>query len=178
MNYFIKAWSYVVYVFEKMDIVPPIIAVSVVHYAGALQRKDPLIVALIIGFLVDIGHYRSVKAFIRKNELKRFILMLVLTVLTGYYHYLWYGNLAMTLAIPLLIISLATMSMWDGWEKQAVKIGTFDVNSTKDVEKVSWRNLSLENKKRIINMTTREVMQEFGQDERTACNWVKWAKKL
>lgn len=175
MNYFIKSWSYIVYVFEKMDIVPPIIAVSVVHYAGALQRKDPLVVALIIGFLVDIGHYRSIKAFIRKNELKRFILMVILTGLTGYYHYLWYGNLAMTLAIPILIIALATLSMWEGWEKQSAK---FSETSTKKSEKITWRNLPIDDKRRIINMTTKEVMQEFSQDERTACNWVKWAKNL
>lgn len=113
-----ELWSRIVWIFERADIIPPIIAVSVWHYAGALAQKDPLPVAIVIGVLVDIGHYRSVKAFFKRHQPGRFALMAVFTVLTGWYHYLWYDDVLLALGMPVLIIGLAVLSIWEGWEKQ------------------------------------------------------------
>lgn len=113
-----ELWSRIVWLFEKADIIPPIIAVSVWHYAGALAEKDPLPVAVVIGVLVDIGHYRAVKTFFRRHTWSRFALMAVFTVLTGWYHFLWYDDVLLALGMPVLIIGLAILSIWEGWEKQ------------------------------------------------------------
>ena len=115
-------WGGLIWAIEKSDIIPPIIAVSAWHYAGSLAQKDPMPIAIIIGVLVDIGHYRSVKEFFRRQEWKRFAIMFLLTGLTLYFHYLWYGNIWLALAMPALIISLALISLWQGWDKQAAQM--------------------------------------------------------
>ena len=121
-NFTKKAWGLVVWTFEKADIIPPLIIVSAWHYSGALAKVDPLPVAIALGILIDLGHYRSVKATIANNPWKRFAVMAVLTAMTGYYHWLWYRDLILAAAVPTLIICLSLLSKWGGWERQAIRI--------------------------------------------------------
>lgn len=118
-----KAWSLIVWAFEKADIIPALVIISAWHYGGAMQRHgDPLPVAVALGVLTDVGHYRSVQSVARKShEPRRWIVMIVLTVLTWYYHFLWYDNFVLSICIPALIVSLALLSHWDGWGRQAAK---------------------------------------------------------
>jgi len=115
-----QAWGLLVWLFERADIIPPLIIVSAWHYAGALADYDPLPVAVALGVLIDLGHYRSVKVTIANNTWRRFSVMTVLTVMTGYFHWLWYKNLILALAVPTLIICLSLLSKWGGWERQSI----------------------------------------------------------
>lgn len=178
-------WSWIVWVFEKADIIPPIIAVSVWHYAGALAHKDPIPVAIILGGLIDIGHYRSVKAYFKKNTIGRFALMAVFTALTGWYHYLWYQNILLAAGMPVLIIGLAILSTWEGWEKQAGKVGSenrkvagnfLSEGSGPKSSRQDWRNLPQEDRLLVASMKTTDIMDKYGIPERTARNWRKSAQ--
>ena len=117
-----RAWGWIVWLFEKADIIPPLVIVSGWHYAGALANRDPLPVAIVLGILIDLGHYRSVKATIANNTWRRFAVMTVLTVMTGYYHWLWYRDVILAVAVPVLIICLSLLSKWGGWERQAITL--------------------------------------------------------
>jgi len=119
-----SAWGVLVWLFEKADIIPGLIIISAWHYSGAMADKgDPAPVAIALGVLTDIGHYRSIKGVARKpDEIKRWAVGIVLTVLTGYYHYLWYQDVVLALCVPALIISLALLSKWDGWDNQAMRM--------------------------------------------------------
>ncbi len=119
-----KLWGLLVWLFEKADIIPPLIIVSAWHYAGALAKVDPLPVAISLGILIDLGHYRSVKATIANNTWRRFAVMTVLTAMTGYYHWLWYRDFVLSAAVPVLIICLSLLSKWGGWERQALRVAT------------------------------------------------------
>ncbi|CAK0756326.1 membrane hypothetical protein [Gammaproteobacteria bacterium] len=119
------SWGGLVWLFEKADIIPALVIVSVYHYGGAMaQHGDPAPVAMALGVLTDVGHYRSVKAVATKpQERRRWAVGLVLTILTGYYHYLWYNDVILAVCIPILIISLALLSKWDRWDAQASQPG-------------------------------------------------------
>lgn len=174
-------WNWIVWLFEKADIIPPVIAVSVWHYAGALSGKDPLPVAIVLGLLIDIGHYRSVKVYFKKHTIGRFVLMLVLTTLTGWYHYLWYKEILLALGMPTLIISLAILSTWEGWERQAGKVGKEEKQSGKLPEiaasnRYDWRTLPEEDRQLVAGMVTSEIMRKYGIPDRTARNWRRAAR--
>ena len=86
VNLLKKSWGFIVWLFEQADIIPALVIVSVWHYAGAMQAQgDPISVAIALGVLTDIGHYRSVKSVARKRSfsLKHWIVMVVFTALTG-----------------------------------------------------------------------------------------------
>lgn len=117
-----RAWGWIVWLFEKADIIPPLVIVSAYHYGGALVDYDLLPVAIVLGVLIDLGHYRSVKAAIKTPEIPQFAVMTVLTVMTGYYHWLWYRNFILAATVPALIICLSLLSKWGGWERQAITL--------------------------------------------------------
>ena len=120
-DFFRAVWGGVVWLFEKSDIIPPLIIVSSWHYAGALRGHDPAFVAVILGVLIDLGHYRAVKSYLRALNGRRFAVMAVFTAMTAYYHWLWYRDYLLAAGVPLLIIGLALLSKWDKWEGQAAK---------------------------------------------------------
>ena len=116
-------WGVMVWLFEKADIIPALVIVSAWHYSVAMSaRGDPAPIAIALGVLTDVGHYRSVKGVAKKNELKRWVVAIGLTVLTFYYHYLYYQDYILAICVPSLIISLALLSKWDGWEGQSIRI--------------------------------------------------------
>lgn len=118
-----KLWGFVVWLVEKADIIPPLVFVSAWHYAGALAKLDPPAVAVILGVLIDLGHYRSVKAVMaRPEERRRLVVMTTLTVMTGYYHWLWYRDIILAVTVPVLIICLSLLGKWGGWERQALRV--------------------------------------------------------
>ena len=116
-----RAWGWIVWLFEKADIIPPLVIVSAYHYGGALVDYDLLPVAIVLGVLIDLGHYRSVKAAIKTPELPQFAVMITLTCMTGYFHWLWYRNVILAATVPALIICLSLLSKWGGWERQALR---------------------------------------------------------
>jgi hypothetical protein len=128
-------WGVLVWLFEKADIIPALVIVSAWHYSVAMStRGDPAPIAIALGVLTDVGHYRSVKGVAKKNEPKRWIVAIGLTALTFYYHFLYYQDIILALCVPALIISLALLSRWDGWDGQSIRIAP---RMSEDAPKVS-----------------------------------------
>jgi len=119
-----KLWGAIVWAFERADIIPPLIVVSAWHYSGALIGRDVALVAIILGILIDLGHYRATKETIKNPDARRFCVLIVLTAMTGYYHWLWYKDIILALTVPTLIVCLALLSKWGNWEKQALHMHT------------------------------------------------------
>jgi len=108
-------WNKTVNWFEHGDLVPLLVLVSAVHYAIILKDKDHFAVAIAIGTLVDLGHYRTVRAAVRyqysgkKNRQKilRWFIVLGMTVISLVYHQRYYNDWWLSVPIPLLIAVLA-----------------------------------------------------------------------
>lgn len=96
---------------ETGDLIPALLAVSVPHYANVLQRYDFWPVAAALGFLVDVGHYRTIKLYLRNRGA---LWMIVLTVFSAGFHIAFYAlggaggfALALGLAPTMVIFALA-----------------------------------------------------------------------
>lgn len=182
-----KAWQFVIWLIEKSDIIPALVIVSGYHYAGALAGRDPLPVAVVLGVLIDLGYYRSVKGFFRKMERQRFIVMLILTAMTWYYHYLWYRDIILSAMLPALIVCLSLISKWDGWERQSARIMQADAQPAVQpalqaaqplqpalpahAERRAWRSLTTAERAELKNMHADAVAERYNISIRTAYEW-------
>jgi hypothetical protein len=125
-----KAGAWTVNWFERGDLVPLMILVSAVHYASVLQGKDALPVAVAIGLLVDLGHYRTVRSAVRYQTARpatrgrtgragaqrrtwrwqmaaRLAIAAGMTVVSLAYHQRYYQDWWLSAPLPLLIAALA-----------------------------------------------------------------------
>lgn len=108
-------WRAVVNWFENGDLLPLIILVSVPHYGHVLAAYDWGPVAAVIGALVDLGHYRTIKAYLNG---KGGFWMSVLTVFSLGFHWAfyltggasWYAALFFASAVPVVIFALSFIS--------------------------------------------------------------------
>lgn len=73
---------------ENGDMVPLVIAVSVPHYAHVLAQFEFMPVAAVIGFLVDVGHYRTIKLYLNTGAAGW---MIVLTLFSAGFHMAFYA---------------------------------------------------------------------------------------
>lgn len=110
---------------ENGDLIPAIIAVSVPHYASVLARYDFWPVASIIGFLVDIGHYRTIKIALRG---KGWGWMIVLTAFSVSFHVAFYelggagwSSLFLGAAPPAVIFALAYITRAEKLDSKIVR---------------------------------------------------------
>lgn len=110
---------------ERGDLVPLLVIVSAFHYADILANHDQKLVAIALGLMVDLGHYRSVMIAVRYTGNKWFEIILrwgvaaILTAISLSYHLNFYdGNFSFSLPIPLLIASLAYFERKDGWRNR------------------------------------------------------------
>lgn len=106
--------------FEDGDLVPLLVIVSAAHYIAILSAVDPWFVALPLGVLVDLGHYRAVNIAARysrsdwRQYAVRWFVAAALTVISGAYHLRYYGgDWALALPIPALIVALAYFRRMD-----------------------------------------------------------------
>jgi hypothetical protein len=129
-------WPAIVHWFEYGDLVPLLVLVSAVHYAVVLSGKDEWYVAVAIGLLVDLGHFRTVRAAVRYPATKkrgkrtgfalfrwlsrykaqavvRWLIAAGMTVISLAYHQQYYGNWWFSIPLPLLIASLAWLQRVD-----------------------------------------------------------------
>jgi hypothetical protein len=108
-----KFWNFVVTWFESGDLVPLLVLVSAVHYAAVLASKDFWLVAVAIGLLVDLGHYRTVRAAVRYSgsdgwqRVARWAIAIAMTALSLNYHERYYQDWWLSAPLPLLIAALA-----------------------------------------------------------------------
>lgn len=99
--------------FERGDLVPLLVLVSAVHYAVVLAGADYWPVAIAIGLLVDLGHYRWVRAAAGYRGAQRWELIarwawaILFTAVSLAYHQRYYADWWLSAPLPLLIASLA-----------------------------------------------------------------------
>lgn len=119
-----KLWRAAVDWFENADLVPLLVLVSAVHYAAVLSGKDYWLVAVCIGLLVDLGHYRTVRSAVRYNggwgnKLTRWAIALGMTVISLNYHQRYYEDWWLSAPLPLLIAALAWLQQVEPKAKPA-----------------------------------------------------------
>ena len=111
-----KAWKAIFEYLEHGNLVILIVLVSAVHYALILQTWDTIAVAIAIGLMVDLGHYRTVKAAVRYRTRNatffiRWAMALFFTGIAISYQMIYYdGDIRFALPLPLLIVGLAWLS--------------------------------------------------------------------
>jgi len=109
-----QAWDALTTWLESGDLVPLLVIVSAWHYIDVLRGLDPWPVAVAIGLLVDVGHFRAVIIAARyageRNGQRalRWAVALVMTVISLAYHLRYYGgDWWFAVPMPLLIAALA-----------------------------------------------------------------------
>jgi hypothetical protein len=108
-----RLWRAAVNWFEAGDLVPLLVLVSAVHYAAVLASKDFWAVAVAIGLLVDLGHYRVVRVAVRYQgdngwqRLARWAIAIGMTAVSLNYHQRYYLDWWLSAPLPLLIAALA-----------------------------------------------------------------------
>lgn len=113
------SWSYLVHWFEYGDLVPLLVLISAVHYAAVLAGKDSWPVAIAIGLLVDLGHFRTVRAAVRYSGddrwqgATRWLIAAGMTALSLNYHQRYYADWWLSAPLPLLIAALAWLQKVD-----------------------------------------------------------------
>lgn len=118
MKYISNFWRWLVEWFERGDLVPLLVLVSAYHYAAVLAGKDALLVAIAIGLLVDLGHYRTIRAAVRyngdwKQAATRWVIAIGMTILSLNYHQRYYSDWWLSAPLPLLIAALAWLQHVD-----------------------------------------------------------------
>jgi hypothetical protein len=112
-------WVSFVAWFETGDLVPLLVIVSAVHYAAVLSARDTWPVAIAIGLLVDLGHYRTIRAAVRYSgasryqALARWLIAAGMTGLSLNYHQRYYEDWWLSAPLPLLIAALAWLQQID-----------------------------------------------------------------
>lgn len=77
---------------ENLDLIIPVMIVSVYHYYQALILHDPFLVAVPIAIFVDLLHYRTVKQAVRAQGVIWWIFGLFWTVLAFGLQYTFYNE--------------------------------------------------------------------------------------
>lgn len=121
-----KLWRGIVNWFENGDLLPLIIAVSVPHYGHVLAAYDFWPVAAVIGALVDLGHYRTIKAALNG---KGWFWMIVMTVFSLGFHFAfysaggaaWWAALFFAAAVPVVIFALSFIAKAERLAEKAAR---------------------------------------------------------
>ena len=121
-----KLWRGLVNWFENGDLLPLIIIVSVPHYGHVLASYDYWPVAAVIGALVDLGHYRTIKAFLAG---KGGAWMVVMTVFSLGFHWSFYvtggaglwAGLFFAAAVPVVIFALSFIAKSERLSEKAAR---------------------------------------------------------
>lgn len=121
-----KLWRGLVNWFENGDLLPLIIIVSVPHYGHVLANYDFWPVAAVIGALVDLGHYRTIKAFLAG---KGGAWMVVMTVFSLGFHWSFYvtggaglwAGLFFAAAVPVVIFALSFIAKSERLAEKAAR---------------------------------------------------------
>jgi len=179
---------------ENGDLIPLIIAVSVPHYAQVLAQYDFALVAAALGFLIDIGHYRTIKVFLKGKGAGW---MIVLTMFSFGFHTAFYalggaGLWAMVIgaAVPAVIFALSFISRAERLDVKAARItdtrpksqsqsqpksqlGTSDSRIRTYQELVAF-NMGNDGKH---PLTAAELREQHGISKSTAYRWAEDYKK-
>ena len=118
------AWGNILRWLERGNLVPLLVLVSAAHYAYVLQSHDWWPIAIAIGLLVDIGHFRSVLIAVRYTGARRaelamrYAVACVMTAISLSYHWRFYdGDWTLAVPMPLLIAALAYFERRDARQR-------------------------------------------------------------
>lgn len=177
-------WRKVLNWIETGDLILPVVAVSAAHYAVVLAGKDLWFIAFVIGVLVDLGHYRIIKAAIRYGGWF-YVAALVMTALAFGFHLAFYGggdwrDLMAAAAMPICIMFLAGLSVKERWATRTkdksgsvppVQSGT---NGVPTAKRGTYEQFKMAQMARNGDgpMSVDEVVAQFGVPKRTAYNWM------
>ncbi len=139
-----RAWRAAVAWFETGDLVPLLVLVSAVHYAAVLAGKDYWMVAVAIGLLVDLGHYRTIRAAVKyrngtlRQSALRWAIAVSMTAVSLNYHQRYYSDWWLSAPLPLLIAALAWLQQVEprkGEDMPRVRMVTQDAPALPVVQK-------------------------------------------
>ncbi len=109
----LPTWKDIAHFFEKGDLTPLAVVISVAHYGPVLMRhNDSMLVAWLVGAMIDFIHFRTVRRLFqvrgRKAIIGHALVALLTTVMALGYHLRFYENdLLLALPIPIGIGILA-----------------------------------------------------------------------
>lgn len=140
-----RVWQSIVNWFERGDLIPLLVLVSAVHYANILSEYDWWGVAVAIGLLVDLGHYRVIRAAVRYTgsngweSLARWLIAAVMTAVSLSYHQRFYNDWWLSIPLPLLIAALAWLQRVDRAKpsESVAKPSKIAANESKTEQEVS-----------------------------------------
>lgn len=176
-----KQWNRLVNWLENGDLVPLVIIVSIPHYINVLAEWEWWYVASALGVLVDLGHYRTIKAFLKKGG---WFWMWALTFVSlgfhiGFYSFAGAGDWAWALGFvpPILLFALAYLSYNERWgDKTKRELAKYDRQVSERITESSvkdWRNLSDAERKSFATMRPQQIVSKYGVSERTAYTWIR-----
>ena len=164
---------------ERGDLVPLLILVAVPHYITVMRTFEFWPVAVAMGILTDLGHYRTILVYLR-SSVGRFasvFWMLILTAMSYAFHVGFYtiGNTApqpwpwaLGAVPPVLIFAMSYISKREGWQRR--KSAEPTVSST--AVKYDYRHLSDADKQELRGLSVSQIMSRYPSlSERTARNW-------
>ncbi len=109
----LPTWKDLAHFFEHGDLTPIAVIISVAHYGPVLNDKsDHIIVAFLVGALIDLIHFRTVRRLFQVSGRNRIIghgvIAVMTTIIAAGYHLRFYENdLLLALPIPIGIGILA-----------------------------------------------------------------------
>lgn len=117
-------WAKIINWFENGDLLPAVVLVTVPHYAKVLGEYDTWLAAAALGFLIDLGHYRTIKLYLRSGA--GIVWVSLLTVISYVFHLAFYvfGGAGwwspfFALAVPVVMLALAWISRRENLDKRA-----------------------------------------------------------
>ncbi len=108
-----KMWRRLARFFEKGDLIPFFVIISIAHYIPVLASHDEIYIAALVGMAVDMLHFRAVRAWFNGRILSwggffNGVIGVLTTVMASLYHMRFYGNdWLLALPIPVGIAILA-----------------------------------------------------------------------
>lgn len=187
-----RLWTKLVNWFENGDLMPPIILVSVPHYAHVLSGYDWWPVAAVVGFLVDISHYRTIKSYLKDHGK---FWMIILTVMSFGFHFGFYfmggaglASIFFAAAVPIVIFALSFISKnerlgekarkeAEKWEIKAEPKAEVPVVSGEvpaiSAPKRRFVSLTTEERKQLPGMSSAQIASVYGITDRAARDWRK-----
>jgi hypothetical protein len=118
--------------FENGELAPFIILISVPHYAAVLSKFDWGPVGAVLGFLIDLVHYRTIRAF-QRGYGKTWMMVLTSFSFGFHFAFYWIGGagwaaLFFGAAVPVVIFALSFLSYAERWSQKAAKAAQENVS--------------------------------------------------
>lgn len=182
LDFLKKAYAAAVDWVERGDLVPLLILVAVPHYITVMVSFEFWPVAVAMGILTDLGHYRTILVYLKSTVGRGAALfwMLILTAISYGFHvgfYVLHGQMAdqwpwvVGSVPPILIFAMAYISKREKWYLKKATANGSDITAISS-SKHDFRSLTDEQRSALKGLSAKEIMQRYpGLSERSAANW-------